>query len=112
MRGRLVTVGTIITTGCQDVKCVSRIYSYSINHQSAICYSTEKNIKIMNPLHLIVTLAALVLTQIASGFIVIESDYPKYDGYPQPQLPSRYPAPRPQSQEIRFKRKYKREDIQ
>ena len=78
-------------------------------HQSAICYSREKNIKIMNPLHLILTLAALLLTQIASGFIVIESDYPEYDDYPQPQLPSRFPAQ--QGQEIRFKRKYKREDI-
>ena len=63
----------------------------------------------MNPLHLILTLAALLLTQIASGFIVIESDYPKYDYYPQPQQPSRYPAP--QDQKIRFKRKYKIEDI-
>ena len=82
-------------------------YSYYISLTSAIA---EK--RTMNPLHLILTLAALVLTQIASGFIVIESDYPKYDAYPQPQLPSRYPAPRPQSQEIRSKRKYKREDIQ
>ena len=80
-------------------------------HQSDICYSREKNIKIMNPLHLILTLAALLLTQIASGFIVIESDYPKNDYYHQPQLPSpsRYPAQ--PSQEIRFKRKYKIDDI-
>ena len=79
-------------------------YSYSISLTSALA---EK--RTMNPLHLILTLAALVLTQIASGFIVIESDYPEYDDYPQPQLPSRFPAQ--QGQEIRFKRKYKREDI-
>ena len=50
----------------------------------------------MNPLLLVLTLAALILAQIASGFIVIESDYPEYDDYPQPQLASQ------QNQEIRW----------
>ena len=77
-------------------------YSYSISLTSAI--AEKRTLKIMNPLHLILTLAALLLTQIASGFIVIESDYPEYDDYPQPQLPSRFPAQ--QSQEIRCKRKF------
>ena len=54
----------------------------------------------MNLLHWVLTLAALVLAQIASGFIIIESDYPEYDDLPQrPQIPSRFPAQ--QSQEIR-----------
>ena len=88
--------------------CLPELQLY-LFHQSDICYSREKNIKIMNPLHLILTLAALVLTQIASGFIVIESDYPDYDDYPQPQLPSPslYPAQPQPSQEIRFKRSLK-----
>ena len=54
----------------------------------------------MNPLLLVLTLTALILAQIATGFIVIESDYPEYDDYPQPQIPSRFPVQ--QSQEIRF----------
>ena len=37
-------------------------------------------------------------------FIVIESDYPEYDDYPQAQIPSRFPAQ--QSQEIRLVKKY------
>ena len=50
----------------------------------------------MNPLLLVLTLAALILAHITSGFIVIESDYPEYDDYPQPQLASQ------QNQEIRW----------
>ena len=50
----------------------------------------------MNPLLLVLTLEALILAQIASGFIVIELDYHDYDDYPLPQLPSQ------QNQEIRW----------
>ena len=80
---------------CQDVKCVSWIYSYYVTSlPSAIV--EERTLTRMNPLLLLLTLAALILAQIASGFIVIESDYSEYDDYPQPQFLSQ------QNQEIRW----------
>ena len=96
---------------CQNVKYVSLVFTAILLSVYSLPSATveKRTLTRMNPLLLVITLAALILAQIASGFIVIESDYPEYDDYPQPQIPSRFPAQ--QSQEIRFVKKSRYEEM-